>query len=699
MAKEGSMSNMAENFGLEVFTDTDEHADSFYRFILSEGKTIPNYYGYPYIFKSLGKPEYFVRIRPKEEGGYEVCGFDSHCSGNCIWNMVHSGVDLTPEEKPALSRVALMSKEDGTGLIPIELITADVYPSFLKGDRFKIQVIGLPLNISYFPNEEAYSDSLPKDDEGQTWGIANGSLFPAAFLYNHSPEHYEQGFDPETDKIVSFMATVKKVIWGYINITGEGHRAFLRCFIDTQFGELELAHTLDQVDRSQLDNIKAGAIVSGECVISGDLALDEYENGVIKDYEHDLRLLRYSFLKGEEERLRTVLSEDAIYISESTGKQFSGKDEIIGSIQKTRNNQAAQNTKMFSQMATITEAEDGMEYSVGTRCLVLSYDEEEAYEAIAFIDVNHIGEIERIKISTDSHYHFRIDDEPSLKDPLENAVPPESVEEALFTKSKMLLAMCPPDEALEAFHSRSERRDDYQKRATFMWEEARYFIHTGPLERVEILFSNLFVRAFEERLLREINISLSEPGLEEMFVAELPCLLGPEWKERLQKGADYGKQCFKDYKDYGVIFEERIATEETFIKAAVMTQEIGEAYAVKHMEDAPIVFTGEDQPTDDAPFETKLPLEDYLTPEEFADAVSGEILSMLNEQGKKEIIESESWQLHYHFGGYIRNTYIHGRHLAFDHDPDGLSHEIIDRVIERLASEETAHLLETGSET
>ena len=562
------MSNFGENFGFDAYTDTEEHARSFFGYIINTGKSIPNYYGYPYIFKSLGKAEYFVRVKPTEEQRYEVSGFDSHCAGNCIWNMLHSGIDLSSEESPKLSRVLLLSKEDGTSLVPIELITADVYPSFLKGDRYKIQVIGLPISISYYSDEEAYNDALPKDDEGQTWGVANGSLFPAAFMYNHFPEHYEKGFDPESDKIVSFMATVKKLSWGYVNITGEGYRAFLRCFIDTQFGELELEHTLDQVDPEQLDNIKVGAIVSGECVLSGDLAIDEYENGIIKDHEHDLRLLRYTFVRGEEERLRTILAENAVYSSESTGKQFVGRENIVDQICKIRKARQDSKTELTTRMATITEAPEGVEYPVGTRCFVLSYDEEDEYEAIAFIELDDSGMIEKVKISTDSRYHFKVDDENSPDCSSEDMNIPESVEEAMYLKANAVLAIWPWDEDLESFHNGIKNRDTYVKTATRMLERAKYFFHTGPLERVEILFSNLFARAFAERLLSEIGVSLPEPSVEKMFEAEMVCPLNTEWTERFQKALDYGKQCFKDYKDYCVLIGMQASADKLFVDGA-----------------------------------------------------------------------------------------------------------------------------------
>ena len=73
----------------------------------------------------------------------------------------------------------------------------------------------------------------------------------------------------------------------------EKHNAYIRCIIGTQYGDLELVHTIDQVAEEQRCNIKAGAIVSGAFVLSGDAAIYEYEKGMVLDAEHDLRLLRF----------------------------------------------------------------------------------------------------------------------------------------------------------------------------------------------------------------------------------------------------------------------------------------------------------------------------------------------------------------------------------------------------------------------
>ena len=575
------MSNFCENFGLDILMKDDASVNDLLGFILEEGKMIPSYSGYPYYFKSFGKPEFFARMRvDKEKRNVTVEGLDSHCTGNCVWEMVHGGMDLSPEHGTGLNRTIMLRRPEEDGLVPVELITADVYPSFLKGDKYKIQVVGLPLSISYYSDEEAYWNALTKDEEGERWGVADGALIASGFLYNHAPEQKEE-FDPETDKNIIFKGKVKRIIWGSVNdVKGEAHDLFIRTFIDTMYGELELDHTLEQMDEDQLENLKVGAVVSGVCVLSGDLAIDEYENGIIKDHEHDLMLLRYTFEKGEEERLRSVLKEDASYISETTGKQFSGADEIISQIRYVIDNR---NCDIVTKLATITETEEGMEYDSGTRCFIIAYGKNKPFEAIVFIDVDEEGMISRIKISKDSRYHFKTDAEyeSHFFDDMEL---PDTVEEAMLLRAKATKRIRPMEESYEEFRALTGEKERYLERAKKLWEKAGDFIVNGPQEKTEMLFGNLFTRAFEERLLSETAVEPMGSDAE-LISGERNSLLSSAWEELVHRAEKHGKTYCRDFENYRVTAEDAVALKELFVNSAVMLQEIGEAYAVKHKTD------------------------------------------------------------------------------------------------------------------
>lgn len=401
------MANFSENYGLE-FLMNDDTAMGFVAYLLEEGKAISGYYGYPYLFKSLGDVEYWVKTEQNSSGDLEVAGIDSHCGNNCVWDMICSEIDITPQESSRLERVLMFNRANGSGgLIPIDLINADVLPSCLKGDQVSIQVIGLPLEINYYADEKEYAADQPTDKNGKKWMAANGALFPLSFLINHNPVHYEQGKDYISDAYVHFTATVTELYHGVFDFNEERTNTFIRCIVDTEYGLLELNHSIDQIKESQQKNIKVDAIVSGVCIISGDVAINEYENGAIKDFQHDLMLLRYTFVKGDPERMRSVLTSNTIYSTETSGKEFIGADSIIEKIKYVQENQSAE---YYAHLATIIAIDNELEYPVGTRCIVLASGGESNYESIAFIDVNAEGMIEKIKISTDSRYQFKIDE-------------------------------------------------------------------------------------------------------------------------------------------------------------------------------------------------------------------------------------------------------------------------------------------------
>jgi hypothetical protein len=401
------MANFSENYGLDFLME-DDTITGFVGYLVKEGKPVQGYYVYPYLYKSMGDVEYWVKTQRDDSGNLNVKGIDSHCGGNCVWDMVCSGIDITPKDFSKLERTLILERADGSGgLLPVDLITADVLPSYLKGDHVTMQVIGLPLEINYYANEEEYTADQPDNETGEKWMVSNGALFPLSFLVNHNPEHYERGKDYVSDAYLHFTATVTKLYHGVFDFNGDKCNTFIRCFVDTEYGPLEFDHSIDQVKESQRVNIKVGAIVSGVCILSGDVAINEYVNGAIKDFQHNLQLLRYTFTKGDPERLRNVLTDNTIYSTETSDSEFLGTDRIIEKIKDVQDNRG---DDYHAYLATITAVDDALEYSVGTRCIVLATGEEDNYESIAFINVNEDGMIERIKISTDSRYHFKIDE-------------------------------------------------------------------------------------------------------------------------------------------------------------------------------------------------------------------------------------------------------------------------------------------------
>ncbi len=89
-------------------------------------------------------------------------------------------------------------------------------------------------------------------------------------------------------------------------------------------------------------------------------------------------------------------------------KSYHGARSIIDRFTYIHNNRDSEYSTYF---ATITEIDEpGMEYPVGTRCIVLADGDADDYESIAFMTMDDNGMITKIKISTDGRYHFKIDE-------------------------------------------------------------------------------------------------------------------------------------------------------------------------------------------------------------------------------------------------------------------------------------------------
>ena len=422
--------------GLGFIYDEEETTRNFFGHLIQNGKVINGYYGWPNLFNSMGDIDFYVKTKKNDEGNLEVVGLDTHCCGRNVWELRNTGMDITPKDSLPTERLFMFKNHaDGSGMLPIHIINADVLPSFLEDDVVKMQMCAFPLGITYYADEEEYVNDQPESKNGKSLLYSDGSLYPISFLHNHQVRDEKDDVDYSTDDHVLFKGTVKRLEHGVFEFDENKQvQAYIRCVIDTPYGELHFAHTIDQVEEEQRDNIKVGAVILGFCVLSGDVAIYEYDQGIVKDFEHNFNLLRQVIINGQAERMRSVLSEDAVYISDASKKSYEGIDEIINRFNYVHEEQS---DKTFATPATIVSVDsDELEYPVDTRCLLISYGNEENYSAIAFLDVDEEGNIKRIYITTDSRYHFREDEKIRDASPLDDIELPESVIEPTYNRAK-----------------------------------------------------------------------------------------------------------------------------------------------------------------------------------------------------------------------------------------------------------------------
>lgn len=579
------MPNFIENLGLGFIYDEEETTTNFFGHLIQNGKAITGYYGCPNLFNSKGDIDFFVKTRMNDGGNLEVYGLDTHCCGRNVWDLRNTGMDLTPKDSLPTERLFMFKNHaDGSGMLPIHIINADVLPSFLEDDIVSMQMCAFPLDINYYADEDDYAEHQPKTADGKQWLISDGSLMAISFLHNHQiHEENDTEVDYSTDDHVLFRGTVKRLANGVLEMhEGEKINTYIRCVIDTPYGELHFAHTIEQVEESQRDNLKVGAVVFGTCVLSGDVAIREYDQGIIKDFEHNFKLLRQVLVKGQAERMRSVLCEDTVYVSDASKKSYEGIDDIINRLNYVHEEQSE---KTFATPATIVSVDsEELEYPVDTRCLLISYGTEDDYSAIAFLDVDEKGNIKRIYITTDNRYHFRADEKIHDASPLDDVKLPESVIEPIYNRAKF--------HGLIDEMSMEELVDGITKYST--WENnvnnMLEALQENPQPDAEKAFANiigyLFAKAIEmttneNRPVDNYKTRLTAsyaPG--EAFVGEISSTLSSEEHLVLEKAMKLGTQFFKDFKIYMQMTEtDDSRFVELFTQAAVIVQRIGQIYA------------------------------------------------------------------------------------------------------------------------
>ena len=402
------MPNMLENYGLDFLWESDETMTNFIAYLVKHAKVVPGYCAAPYLYMPMGAVEFWLRTQLQENGVLEVIGIDTHCGGRCVWKLASTDLVLQESNTEPMRRLMIFDRgKDEGGIVPVEVINPDVLPGPLDGDPVEMQVVALPIEISYYASQEEYEAAQPDDKSGRKWIVDNGSFFPSGLLYNHAPDRPEEEKNYDLDGQVLFAATVKGLYYGTFTLDGCKENLFIRCVVDTLFGELEFNHTVDQVPQDLRKNIHVGATVAGVCIISGDVAIGSYENGMVKDLEHNLRALRYSFVHGEAERLRSILTEEAVFYTATSDQTFQGAKAIVERLNLVH---AHRKGDYRAYMATITQGDQT--HPAGSRCVVLTANDRQGYESIAFMTCNANGMVERIEISTDEKYHFQVDEKP-----------------------------------------------------------------------------------------------------------------------------------------------------------------------------------------------------------------------------------------------------------------------------------------------
>ena len=594
-----------DQFGLDYIKESEETEMGIISYIASNGEAISGYLGLPYINHHLGDVQVVLHTERKgylaQEADEEIedddkdtlnmTNIDTHVRGDCVWNLRCTGINLTPKEAPRTERRYLFTgAEEHTGSFPVNIVNADVMPSFLEDDIMKIQAAGYAEVIEYFESEEEAGDIFPENEVGRKIGIEPGSLFPLGFMHNHHVDENGETLDddPYLDSIVMLTAEVKQIFWGKTQIADfEDEHSFIRCKVDTIAGELEIIHSVDQVDEEQRKLMKVGSFIRTQCILCGDVAIYEYENGIIRDEEHNLRTLRGVFDGGESpERLRRILANDVAHRGDLNDVSVIGPDAVIDRFKYVQDNA---NVEYIVHMATITEVDEGdqkLPFEEGKRCLILAADQADNFESICFIECNEDGNITWIHTTNESRYRFSIDPPPFLDDPFEGIDFDQSFEKAIINRAKyhMFIDMeLDPEVFLQA-----EESPQWESNAVRMLDVWPEDVPKWDNEKLENVFGYLFAKAIEysyheahSEIGRDRSLASYSPN--DAYEGLLESQFEEEMHNRLEIAMKYGKQFTTDF-TLNVKEESARDYEKELVRALILVQRIGSFCAADYME-------------------------------------------------------------------------------------------------------------------
>ena len=406
------MGNYLAALNLDYLTEDEDVIKGILAHVLQNGKPISGYYGLPYLNLHFGQTQFVARItRDRETDGLTFSGFDTHADSPCAWKLRIIDKISADEDDP--TRVKLLVKGmDGKGILPVDVINGDILPSFRKDEVIELQMVAFAENAEFFDDEDAYAETVPTVHNGNKLMIGENTVFPLGIFSDND----------DVKDIVQIHGVVKKTVLDATKFEDEVLGVVLRCYVDTQFGEIVVITPVTDAEKYKSGYYREGKVINCFANLSGDAAIYDREEGVLHDAENNLRLVAYTLENGDPERLRSALAENYVYQSENAGVHFENVDEYMKFIHRVHDGPEVAHT----YYATITEIEEGpeLEYPVGTRCAVIGYESEEGLNSIIFVDTNEEGKISRIYLSRESRYKFSVDnpfpEEESLSNMLAN---------------------------------------------------------------------------------------------------------------------------------------------------------------------------------------------------------------------------------------------------------------------------------------
>ena len=198
-----------ENLNMDFFKESEDTMGALFGMTASEGKAKMGYYNYPYFNKHFGNAQIILRTGYREPGEeddrrcLQAEGLDTHISGRCVWEVRLHEMNVNRKDADLLSKRVAVTRMDGGGMAIVNLVNADVLPSFMANDIIKMQMVAFPDLIEYYKDEDDYAEHQSEGKSGKKFLIGEGAVLPTGILRNRDPNSSEYESDDNLDDLTA----------------------------------------------------------------------------------------------------------------------------------------------------------------------------------------------------------------------------------------------------------------------------------------------------------------------------------------------------------------------------------------------------------------------------------------------------------------------------------------------------------------
>ncbi len=314
----------------------------------------------------------------------------------------------------------------------IDVMNANVLPSFAPGEIIELQVIAKAEKIGFYPDEEAFVKAegqkvnLPSGENGekeeQTLTVAAGYPMPSRFMNNHfkkTKEEAEESEFTDDDKWVYLRGKALSLNTYSAVFPGDEEHEDVKWLmpaipIDTYFGKIDIMFSPDWISDEIRKQLDVGYIVSTVCEIQGDPLFYEYENGMVIDPKNNLMAVRYAFESGKMNRLLPILSDQCRFYTDAHDKEIIGREEIVKYLEeKYRYITEDQKCRQFTAYGFVANSDDeieqfGLEHKRGEPCVAVGLDDgkQKGWSQFVFLTYDEEYKICGINLTNGEHYVF-----------------------------------------------------------------------------------------------------------------------------------------------------------------------------------------------------------------------------------------------------------------------------------------------------